>query len=222
MEENLPSYRRAVLLGALGFAAMCVIGGLSVVIAKALTPPQKQSATIQSDGLQIVDKDCVEKLNELQRVYDNEQRALEERTRTIESITARYTAQMGEAIPMPESLSVPQAEEGFKTAMKKIGSVKTGVQLVSVHCDIYPCIAVFQSRRDNVPSTLKTAFREQGYRWSHRWVAQGKSEHAEGSLYFAAIRFLSPKGISTKQARFLSEGLDDTLDKAMNEAPFTD
>ena len=121
---------------------MCVIGGLSVVIAKALTPPQKQSATIQSDGLQIVDKDCVEQLNELQRVYDNEQRALEERTRTIESITARYTAQMGEAIPMLYESLVPQSEDGFKSTMKKIGSIKLACSwfpliVTSIHALLY-------------------------------------------------------------------------------------
>ena len=220
--EELSSTRRSILAGVLSFTAMLLIGGVSVVTAKALTPPTKQIATIQSDGLQIVDKDCVEKLNDLQRLYDNEVRALEERNRTIDAIESRYSAQQGTSIQVPEELAEHLVSPGFKTAMEAISASKRGVDLIVVHCDVYPCVAVFQSTRDNLPSTLKSAAQAQGFNWSHRWVAQGKSEHDEGSTYYGAIRFHDPKGLDTKQARFLSEGLDDVLAQAMSPGLTTD
>jgi len=219
-EQNPPqttSIQRAILAGVVGFVAMVTIGGVSVVLAKALTPPTKQRATIQSDGMQIVDKECADKLVELQHVYDTEERALEERKRTIESVKSRYTAQQGEAIQAPEGLADQYVSPGFEAAMKDISDGKRGVELVLSRCDIYPCIAVFQSGRNNLPSTLKSSLQSKGFTWTHRWVALGKSEHDQGATYFSAIRFHNPKGLDTKQARFLSEGLDDVLDQAMSQ-----
>ena len=63
---------------------------------------------------------------------------------------------------------------------------------------------------------MSQSFRDGGFSWSTRWVAEGVTSHDEGARHFAAVRFYAKDGLEPPQMRYLERGLDTALVKAMN------
>ena len=209
---------RAVLLGVATFLAMIVIGILSVFAVKSLEPQQTRRATIASDGLQIVDADCASKLVSMQQEMDSLALQVESWKQQIASIQKTERTYRGLPVVKPTDIPENQTKEGFAQAMGVTDTFeKRKLKVGLVSCEAYPCVAVFYSQRRDVLSRLRSPLVELGFSWSNRWVAEGESSHAEGTTYFTAIRFYPHEGVETEQARYLSQGLDQALDRAMSQ-----
>jgi hypothetical protein len=211
-------YGRAVVLAFATFFAMVLIGVLSVFAAKSLEPDQTPIATIATNGLQIVDADCAGKLVGIQAEMDSLSMQVESWKVQIAAIQKTEQSHLGSPVTTPENIPEIQTAKGFSKAMASQEAFeKRKVKLALVTCEAYPCVAVFYSQRKDVLTTLRSPLRDLGFSWSSRWVAKGESSHADGTTYFAAIRFFPHADVQTVQARYLSLGLDQALDQAMSQ-----
>jgi len=175
-----------------------------------------------SDGIQLVDGDCANKLVLLEAEILELTVKIDEEKALVRSANELRLSELGEAVAQPDEVPAHQSKEGFRSAMAKSADKRPEISLLSVVCEAYPCVAVFSGDRADFVNGLRRPAREFGFRWTQLWQASAVSTHTDGETHFTAIRFFPKKGLNQAQTRYLERGLERALVQVLDTTDVVD
>lgn len=214
MTENIGF--RAVLLGFIGLGVMLVLGVVTVAILSMDDSSPAGPSLSGFEGYQVVDQACVQEIETLELELARVTKELDTKRQQIAQAKALQIEQLGQPVAVPESIPAHQRPKGFKGIAEQAAEAQEHVILLATECSEYPCIAVYEGKREGFYRRMSQSFRDGGFSWSTRWVAEGVTSHDEGARHFVAVRFYAKDELEPPQMRYLERGLDTALVKAMN------